>query len=66
MRCRRREGPWGFHHVEARALKWEISLGETDGEDEEDARWFWKWHLTKRGAVRRRRLRLRGDVGERW
>lgn len=30
MRWRRREEPCGSHHVDARALKWEISLGLTD------------------------------------
>lgn len=30
MRCRRREEPWGSHHEEARAEKWESSLGETE------------------------------------
>ncbi len=29
MRWSSREGPWGSHHVEARALKWEISVGLT-------------------------------------
>jgi hypothetical protein len=39
MRCRRREEPCGSHHVEARALKWEISVGETEdevGEEQEN------------------------------
>lgn len=47
MRWRRREEPWGSHHVEARALKWETSVGFTEvvyeaafalglGEGEED------------------------------
>jgi hypothetical protein len=27
MRCRRREGPWGSHHDEARVLKWDTSEG---------------------------------------
>jgi hypothetical protein len=27
MRCRRREGPWGSHHEEARVLKWDTSEG---------------------------------------
>lgn len=30
MRWRRREEPWGSHHVDARALKWEISVGLTE------------------------------------
>lgn len=30
MRWRRREEPWGSHHVDARALKWEISVGFTE------------------------------------
>ena len=29
MRCKRREEPCGSHHVEARALKWETSVGLT-------------------------------------
>lgn len=30
MRCRRREGPCGSHHEEARREKCDISVGETD------------------------------------
>lgn len=30
MRWRRREEPWGSHHVDARALKWDISVGLTE------------------------------------
>ena len=30
MRCRRREDPWGSHHVEARALKCDTSVGLTE------------------------------------
>lgn len=30
IRCRRREGPWGSHHEEARREKWESSVGETE------------------------------------
>lgn len=30
MRCRRREGPWGSHHVEARREKWVSSVGSTE------------------------------------
>jgi hypothetical protein len=33
MRCRAREEPCGSHHVEARALKWLISEGLTEGEE---------------------------------
>lgn len=33
MRWRAREEPWGSHHVEARALKWDISEGLTEGEE---------------------------------
>ena len=29
MRCSRRELPWGSHHDEARALKWDTSVGST-------------------------------------
>jgi hypothetical protein len=29
MRCRRRDGPWGSHHDEARALKCDTSVGST-------------------------------------
>jgi hypothetical protein len=32
MRCRTREEPWGSHHVEARALKCDISEAFTEGE----------------------------------
>jgi hypothetical protein len=41
MRWRSREEPWGSHQVEARALKWEISVGETEEVEEEDWR-RWK------------------------
>ena len=37
MRCRRRDGPCGSHHVDARALKCEISFWSTD-EDSVDVR----------------------------
>ena len=30
MRWRSREEPWGSHHDDARALKWEISVGLTE------------------------------------
>jgi hypothetical protein len=30
MRCKRREEPWGSHHVEARALKCDTSVGLTE------------------------------------
>lgn len=30
MRWRRRDGPWGSHQVDARALKCETSVGSTD------------------------------------
>jgi hypothetical protein len=42
MRCRRREEPCGSHHVEARALKWEISVGETEELEEDEACRCWK------------------------
>jgi hypothetical protein len=29
MRWSRREGPWGSHHEEASALKWDTSVGST-------------------------------------
>lgn len=32
MRCSTREEPWGSHHVEARALKCDISEALTEGE----------------------------------
>jgi hypothetical protein len=60
IRCRSREEPWGSHHVDARALKCETSSGLTEDEDE---LWARNWFCTNRGAVRRRRLRLRRDVG---
>lgn len=30
MRCRRRDGPWGSHQLEASALKWDTSVGSTE------------------------------------
>lgn len=30
MRCRSREGPCGSHQLEARALKWDTSVGSTE------------------------------------
>ncbi len=30
IRCRRRDGPWGSHHVEARASKWDTSEAFTE------------------------------------
>lgn len=74
IRCRRRDGPCGSHHVEARALKWEISAGETveegrvggdDDDDDDKRRGCWKWDLMERGAARRRRVMLRREVGVR-
>ena len=62
MRCRRREEPWGSHHEEARAEKWESSLGETE---------VWGVELELEveveierveGGMRRRRERLRREV----
>lgn len=50
MRCRIREEPWGSHHVDARALKWEISVGLTEvavAEEDRDRR------ITKREGPRR-------------
>jgi hypothetical protein len=60
IRCRSREEPWGSHHVEASALKCETSSGLT-----EEVLWARNWFWTNRGAVRRRRLRLRREVGRR-
>lgn len=34
IRCSTRDEPWGSHHVDARALKWDISEALTDGESE--------------------------------
>ena len=53
MRWRRRDEPWGSHHVDARALKWEISVGLT--EDVELKR--------LREGLRNRRETLRSAVG---
>ena len=58
MRCRRREEPWGSHHDEARAEKWESSLGETE---------VWGFEVEgererAEGRARRRRERLRREV----
>lgn len=72
MRCRRREGPWGSHQVEARALKCETSMGLTEeGEEEEEEEdepdavlWERNWAWTNLGAPRRRRRRLRREAGE--
>ena len=61
MRCRSREEPCGSHHVEARALKCDTSVGFTE-EVVLCAR-TWNWFRTNRGAARRRRLRLRREVG---
>ena len=36
MRWRSREGPWGSHQLEAKALKWETSVEETDELEDED------------------------------
>lgn len=58
MRCRRREEPWGSHHEEARAEKWESSLGETE---------VWGFELVVEierveACDRRRKERLRREV----
>jgi len=58
MRWRRRDEPLGSHHVEARALKWETSVGLT----EDIVLWDLNWFCTKRGADRRRRCRFRIEV----
>jgi len=50
MRWSMREGPWGSHHDEARALKWEISEGSME-EDVECQRRAW----TRDGRPRERR-----------
>ena len=69
MRCKRREGPCGSHQLEARALKWETSVGSTEdacGEVFENERagvnrgeviWFVCWYRSERrlGGSRRRR-----------
>lgn len=68
MRCKSREDPWGSHHVEASALKWLTSSGDTEdglGWEEEECVFRRNCDCTKRGAVRRSRLRLRRDVGRR-
>ena len=36
MRWRIRDEPWGSHHVEARALKWEISSALTEEKDADE------------------------------
>ena len=61
MRCRRREEPWVSHHEEARAEKWESSLGETEV-------WGFEFEFEveierAEGRARRRRERLRREVG---
>jgi hypothetical protein len=67
MRWRSREEPWGFHHCEARALKWDTSSGLTEEEEEGLVEVLWQrnWFCTKRGAVLRRRLRFRIEVERR-
>lgn len=37
IRWRSREEPWGSHHEEARALKWETSVALTELEDAEES-----------------------------
>ena len=59
MRCSSREDPCGSHHVEARALKCDTSVGLTD----EVVLWERNWFRTNRGEARRRRFRLRREVG---
>lgn len=59
MRWRSRDEPLGSHHVDARALKCDTSVGLT----EDAVLWTRNWFCTNRGADRRRRLRLRREVG---
>jgi hypothetical protein len=59
MRWRSRAGPCGSHHVEARALKCETSVGLTEEVEVEVEVEVW------RGGGRRRGLRWRRAVG-RW
>jgi hypothetical protein len=59
MRCKSREEPCGSHHVEARALKCDTSVGLTDDVVLCERNWF----RTNRGEAKRRRFRLRRDVG---
>lgn len=59
MRWRSREEPWGSHHEEARAEKWESSVGETEDGKEEVERVCNRW------GVRRKREILRGRLGRR-
>lgn len=71
MRWRRREEPWGSHHVDARALKWDISVGLTEelvAAEEDSDRRITKGKSGLRKIVRvLRRVRLKemlGDIGE--
>lgn len=63
MRCNNLDEPCGSHHVDARALKCETSSGLTLESAPEPVLWKRNWFCTNRGAVRRRRLRFRIDVG---
>lgn len=63
MRCSNLDEPCGSHHVDARALKCETSSGLTLDFAPEPVLWKRNWFCTNRGAVRRRRLRFRMDVG---
>jgi hypothetical protein len=80
IRCKRRDGPWGSHQVDARALKCETSVGLTEEEevekdekgvdlngDEEIAGVLCprNWFWTERGVPLRRRRKLRRAVGVR-
>lgn len=68
MRWRRREEPWGSHHVDARALKWDISVGLTEelvAAEEDSDRRITKGKSGLRKIVRvLRRVRLKGMLGD--
>ena len=59
MRCSNRDEPCGSHHVEARALKCDTSVGLTDEVVLCERNWF----RMNRGEAWRRRFRLRIEVG---
>lgn len=69
MRWRRREGPWGSHQLEARALKCETSVGSTVPVVEEEGLWLREDEVVKHrdaGAIDGRRVVYRGNSPLLW
>ena len=56
MRWRRRDEPWGSHHVEARASKWDISDGLTEVELKRILGWLQNRREKLRRALGRRAM----------